>query len=79
MTSYGGYGSQPPLKTMQAMANQAAYKNWKEAQKDIEQVVSALANWAEVAKGLAISKANIDLIQSQLDRVYQENKALLNT
>ena len=77
MTSYGGYGSQPPLKTVQAMANQAAYKNWKEAQKDIEQVVSALANWAEVAKGLAISKANIDLIQSQLDRVYQENKALL--
>ncbi|MGB1311154.1 MAG: type II toxin-antitoxin system HipA family toxin, partial [Leucothrix sp.] len=78
MTSFGGYGTQPSLKAIQSLADKAAYKNWKEAQHDIEEVVSALSSWAETANELAVSKETIAMIQRQLDRVYLENKGLLS-
>lgn len=75
MMSYGGYGQQPPLKTMQKLAAQANFSSWKEAQKEIEKILESLSQWSNIAKELGIANNNIKLISKQLDVLYREGKA----
>lgn len=77
MMSYGGYGQQPPLKTVQKLAALANFPNWKNAQIEIEKVLDALSQWGECARGLGVSQENIKLVGKQLDLVYQQNKGLV--
>ena len=79
MTSFAGYGSQPPKKAIQKLAKQANIPYWKDTQMIISQVLDALAQWNKVAKETGISKDTTRMITKQLDTVYQENKGLLET
>jgi serine/threonine-protein kinase HipA len=76
-TAFAGFGKTPSLKAMQALANQANFAHWKQAQIVIEQVLNALSSFAQVAKQLEVSAETIQLITRQLDGVYQQNKVLL--
>ncbi len=76
-TAFSGYGKTPPLKTMQALANQANFANWEQAQTVISQVLDALSSFSQIANQLEVSAKTTRLITLQLDRVYQENKVLL--
>ena len=78
MTTFAGYGSQPPKKAIQKLAQQANIPYWKDTQRIISQVLDALAQWNKVAKETGISKDITRLIAKQLDTVYQENKGLLD-
>ncbi len=75
--SYGGYGSSPPLKTVQKLASCANYSSWREAQKDLQQICDALAGWSALGKELGVLPERIKEMNSQLNRVYLENKGLL--
>lgn len=77
--SFGGYGSCPPLKTIQKLATQANYSSWKEAQHDIEQVCDALNLWPTLGKELGVKPERIRDIESQLNATYRENSKLLTT
>ena len=72
-----GYGKKPSLKAMQQLAKQANFSSWPQAQKEIQKVLDALSSWKEIASELGVSSQTIKLINSQLDRTYQENKVLL--
>ncbi|MFT6916058.1 MAG: serine/threonine-protein kinase HipA [Motiliproteus sp.] len=76
-TAFAGFGKKPPLKAIQRLASQANYKNWAQARRVIEEVVTAIGQFATVARQLGVSAESIDLIERQLNQVYQENKALL--
>lgn len=78
MMSYGGYGQQPPLKSIQKLAAQANFVRWKDAQIEISNMIDALSNWVLIAKELDIKKETIALISQQLNSVYQQNKHLLD-
>jgi len=75
-TAFGGYGKQPPLKTIQKIASHANYANWKEAQMVIVEVVESINQFAQVARDLGVAKQTVELITRQLNHVYQANKAL---
>ena len=75
--AFVGYGKQPSVKAMQKLAKQANFSSWPQAQKEIQKVLDALTNWKAVAGELGISQQTIKLINSQLDRVYQDNKKLI--
>lgn len=77
-TAYGGYGKQPPLKTIQNLARLANFGSWKEVKLIIDQVCGVLSGWPAVAGVLGISAKTIKEIGKQLDVVYQENKQLLS-
>lgn len=76
-TAFAGYGKNPPLKAMQALARHAGFANWKSAQQAIAEVVEVVAGFAEVAKELEVETQTITLISQQLNAVWQANKALL--
>ena len=76
-TAFGGYGKQPPLKTMQKLAASAGFGSWKEAQQGVHEVVEAVSGFAELAKAQGVKKNTVTLIQKTLDERRKENDSLL--
>ena len=77
MTSFAGYGKQPPLKAIQSLAKHANFAQWSEAKQVIEQVLDALRQWARIAQQLGVSADHIRSIEQQQQVVYQDNRQLL--
>lgn len=65
-TAFSGYGKNPPIKTLQKLANIANYSNWNEAKTMAEEVIHALSKWNEVARDLGVSKKTIARIDKHL-------------
>ncbi|WP_119393668.1 type II toxin-antitoxin system HipA family toxin [Salinibius halmophilus] len=76
-TAFCGYGKTPPLKVIQKLANSAGYKNWQQAQIDIQQVVDVVATFSQVAFELDVEKKTVKEVQEVLDQRRHENKHLL--
>ncbi|WP_028292230.1 type II toxin-antitoxin system HipA family toxin [Oceanobacter kriegii] len=76
-TAYGGYGKQPPLKTIQKLASNAGYANWRLAQQDIQHIVAVLARFKSIATDVGVQPATIKAIQTTLDQRLSDNRALL--
>lgn len=76
-TAFGGYGKQPPLKTIQDLAFQAGFANWKQAQQAIAEIVDNLANFKNLAQDLDIQPTTINAIERILSQGREQNKALL--
>ncbi|OAI08444.1 type II toxin-antitoxin system HipA family toxin [Methylomonas methanica] len=76
-TAFAGYGKNPPLNAVQALARHAGFANWKLAQQAIAEVVETVAGFAELARALDVDTQTITLITQQLNAVWQANKALL--
>ena len=53
-TAYAGFGKNPPLKAIQALAARAGYAKWEQAQRDIEEIVTFLADFAVVARDFGV-------------------------
>lgn len=77
MMEFQGYGRNPPLKAIQSLAHVANYDSWQDAQNDIQSVVDALSYWQDYAHDLGVSKQTVQMIQTRLERVYAENRQLL--
>lgn len=76
-TAFGGYGKQPPLKTMQKMAAHAGFASWKEAQQSIHEVVDVISGFTAVARSQGIKKSTIEAIQKTLEQRREENRVLI--
>lgn len=77
-TAFSGYGKEPPLKTIQKLAEAANFASWKQAQTAIKEIVDAIHNLDGIASGLGVSKETLKLISKQLDNTYKENRKLLS-
>ncbi len=76
-TAFSGFGKQPSKKAIQQLALHANYSSWRQAQQVIEEVLEGIDQFRKVAEALAVSSETTQLIGSQLDKVYKENKGLL--
>jgi serine/threonine-protein kinase HipA len=76
-TSFMGYGNQPPLKAIQALAVKAGFKNWNIAQKAIHEIVDVLSGFPQVAKELGVQTDTANIIEATLEQRRQENSNLL--
>ncbi len=76
-TAFGGHGKVPPLKVMKALARQANFRDWAQAQPVIDEVVDAVHQWGEVARSLGVRKETRTMVASHLDRLLKENQGLL--
>ncbi|PJG85499.1 type II toxin-antitoxin system HipA family toxin [Conservatibacter flavescens] len=75
-TAFAGFGKQVPKKAIEQLATQAGYDSWAQARADIEQVVSAI-DFGAVSSQLGIHKQTAQMIQREINRVYQVHKAWL--
>lgn len=75
-TAFGGYGKQPPLKTVQKLASSAGFATWKEAQQSIFEVLDALSGFSNLAKNQGIKKSTITAIEKTLEQRRRENGVL---
>ncbi len=73
-TSFAGFGKKPPLKSIQKLASVASFANWSKAKQAIEEVVSEIQSFSQVAKNLGVKAETIRLIQKRLDATWQANK-----
>lgn len=78
-TSYSGYGKNPPLKAIQKLAQLANFKNWQQAQIEINKIADIISQWNEIAKNLNISNQTRKMISTHHHQVWQANKNLLLT
>ena len=65
-TAYAGFGKNPPLKAIQVLAARAGYAKWEQAQRDIEEIVTFLADFAVVARDFGVDSGVAELIDRQL-------------
>ena len=65
-TAYAGFGKNPPLNAIQALAARAGYAKWEQAQRDIEEIVTFLADFAVVAREFGVDSGVAELIDRQL-------------
>lgn len=72
-TAFGGYGKNPPLKTVQRLADRAGFDDWQQAKVVIQQIVDTTAQFGKFAKELEINSATIQLIEKQLNEVRNLN------
>lgn len=77
-TAFGGYGKAPVLKAMKALARQANFRDWAQAQRVMEGVVDALRQWDSVSVSLGVSKETRKMVGSHLDALFKENRHLLS-
>lgn len=77
-TAFGGYGKQPPLNTMQALADRAGFASWKHAQKQVQQIVDVIATFPHIAKQQGVKQQTIDAIETRLAACRKDNRALLS-
>ncbi|MBM7073586.1 type II toxin-antitoxin system HipA family toxin [Shewanella sp. 202IG2-18] len=75
-TSFAGFGKNPPLQSIQKLASTASFANWSKAKQVVEEVVSEIQSFSQVAKELGVKAETIRLIQKQLDATWQANKIL---
>ncbi|MFB9146832.1 type II toxin-antitoxin system HipA family toxin [Halomonas alkalicola] len=75
-TAFKGYGKAPPLKAVQALADQAGFARWREARETIEEVVTAIGDWDSTAKALGVSAGVRREIQRRLNATLEENRPL---
>ncbi|MEQ4541232.1 MAG: type II toxin-antitoxin system HipA family toxin [Billgrantia sp.] len=75
-TAFKGHGRNPPLKAVQALAEQAGFTRWSEARQAIEKVVMAVSGWDTVAKELGVSTQTRREIQRRLSAIQKENRPL---
>ncbi|RPD83326.1 type II toxin-antitoxin system HipA family toxin [Neisseria weixii] len=78
-TAFGGYGKNPPLKTMQNLASLAGYGSWQEAKEVIQKIADCAVDFQKVAHGLGVGKQTTDLIQKHLNRIRLENRDWINS
>lgn len=76
-TAFGGYGKQPPLKTIQKLAASAGFGSWKEAQQEIHEVIDALSGFVSLAKSQGVKRSTVAIMQKILDERREENRGLL--
>lgn len=75
-TAFMGHGKNPPLQVIQALADQAGFARWHEARQVIEEVVTAINEWNEVAKTLGVSTSVRREIAQRLDSLQKANRGL---
>ncbi|MYL22320.1 type II toxin-antitoxin system HipA family toxin [Halomonas alkaliantarctica] len=75
-TAFQGHGKGPPLKVVQALADQAGFNRWSEARQAIEEIVAAVSGWNATAKALGVSLQVRRDIQQRLDAVHKVNRPL---
>lgn len=71
MTSFAGFGKQPPLKALQQLANSAGYSRWSIAKQEIQQLLDVISGFSDVAFYLEIDTKTMSLIDKQI-KVRQE-------
>ena len=76
-TAFGGYGSKPPLNTMEKLAIGAGFSSWQEAKPVVREVLDAVSQFDGIAKSLGVSQSTITAIKKTLHLRKNENKALL--
>lgn len=76
-TSFGGFGRQPPLKTMQALAARAGYASWEEARIEIQMIADVVSGFERVAREFGVDSETVKMIQKTLNERLQENKVLM--
>ncbi|XXQ67840.1 type II toxin-antitoxin system HipA family toxin [Neisseriaceae bacterium B1] len=76
-TAFLGQGKNPPLKTVQKLADIAGFNTWHDAQQVIQEVLDSLAEFDGLARDYGVSAENRQLIQRYLDESYQGNKDLI--
>lgn len=75
-TAFQGHGKAPPLKVIQALAEQAGFTRWNEAKCVIEEVVEALSSWNAVAKHLGVGAETRREIHQRLEATRHQNRPL---
>lgn len=76
-TAFGGFGKKPSVKAMQKLARHTGL-SWNETQKIMQQTLDALSQFAVLAHDFGVKNATVKLIQNELNRVWGENKTLLD-
>jgi serine/threonine-protein kinase HipA len=76
-TAFLGYGKNPPLSVIQALAQQANFSSWNEARNVIYEVVDAISEWSFIAKQLSVDSQVISDVSKHLDAIRKENRHLL--
>lgn len=74
-TAYAGFGKNPPIKAIQALAERAGYAKWEQARQDIDDIVDALADFTSVAGDFGVDDSVASLIDRQLADLRKEYKA----
>lgn len=77
ITSFGGYGKKPPLKTIKQLAEIAGFENWQQAQAYIHRTVDVIARFSSLAKEYDVSKLVQTDIEKTLASRLKENQHLL--
>lgn len=75
-TAFKGHGKTPPLKVVQALADQAGFTRWSEARQVIKEVVTAVHGWNDAANALGISSRVRKEIAQRLDVIQKANRSL---
>lgn len=76
-TAFGGYGKNPPLKTVQKLAERAGFDDWQRAKIVIQQIIETVAQFGKFAKDLEVNPETIKLIEKQLNEIRNLNKSLI--
>lgn len=76
-TAFGGFGKKPSVKAMQKLARHAGL-SWNETQKIMQQTLDVLSQFAVLAHDFGVKNATVKLIQNELNRIWGENKTLLD-
>lgn len=71
MTSFAGFGKQPPLKALQQLADSAGYSRWSIAKEEIQLLLEVASGFNGIALGLDIAPKTVSLIDKQI-KVRQE-------
>ncbi|TDB05415.1 type II toxin-antitoxin system HipA family toxin [Halomonas marinisediminis] len=75
-TAFMGHGKNPPRKVIQALADQAGFTRWSEARQVIEEVMTAVSAWNEVARALGVSAGTRREIAQRLDSLQKTHRGL---
>ncbi len=76
-TAFAAFGKKPTLKALQKLAMQANFSSWKQAQLIIAETVEAIQSFDAFSQQLNVKRNTRQLITKQLERIYQDNKILL--
>ena len=76
-TSFKGYGKNPPLKALQALAEAASFASWPHARQCIQQIADSLSDFENIAKSFNINKAIQKQIRTQLNETAHNNREWL--
>ena len=75
-TAFSGYGKQPPVKAIVQLARQAGYRNLRDAEEVIQQVIEAINQWDSIAQANHVPNTRRLSISNALAQNIRENSAL---